>query len=70
MKNNIETLKARETWLQWSNNEFKKAEKGYVAMQSAMTGYSVVAAYDKELKTGIPHCACCQNPQTWAHAKI
>jgi len=61
---NHEVVAARATWLQWSRDEQRRAEKGYAPMASAMTGFAVVAAYDKELKTGIPHCSCCQNPIT------
>ena len=57
-----EITAARATWLQWAERERDRAAKGYALHASASTGFRVVAAYDKELATGKPHCSCCQKP--------
>jgi len=59
-----EITAARSTWLEWAQGEKRRAEKGHALMASAGSGFAVVAAYDRELETGEPHCSCCQRPST------
>lgn len=62
MKHNPEVVAARAAWLKWARDEKRRAEKGHALMASAESGFAVVAAYDRELETGEPHCSCCQRP--------
>jgi hypothetical protein len=55
-------LGAKEAWGKWATEERSRAEKGFALHESANTGFAVVAAYDLELQTGKPHCACCMRP--------
>lgn len=57
-----EITAARDRWLQWAKDERDRAAKGYALHASAATGFRVVDAYNLELKTGQPHCSCCQKP--------
>src|SRR6266851_3222004 len=48
-------------WREWAEQEHARAEKenSSAARHCAATGFAVVKAYDLELQTGRPHCACC-----------
>ncbi len=58
----VSIIEAREVWRDWSASESRMAEHGLALTKSAATGYQVVAAFDMELATGLPHCSCCLKP--------
>lgn len=50
-------------WTEWANAEAIRAEKGRATPESATSGYRVVESKYMELRTGVPHCACCLKPR-------